>query len=109
MRIEEYMRTVHLCNESKSVGNIYHYNRINSEKIFLLIRHQLDKAVSNASSTAERNKLKKQLNQPYIDEKKKLKQKSRNYWLREGDRNTKYFQTITKTRNSKNRITSILD
>ncbi|XP_013607959.1 PREDICTED: uncharacterized protein LOC106314671 [Brassica oleracea var. oleracea] len=37
------------------------------------------------------------------------KQKSRVFWLREGDRNTKFFHALTKQRRSRNKITQLLD
>ena len=37
------------------------------------------------------------------------RQKSRVLWLREGDRNSKYFHALVKQRRAKNRITQLLD
>ena len=37
------------------------------------------------------------------------KQKSRVFWLREGDRNTKKIHTLTKQRRARNKITQLLD
>lgn len=37
------------------------------------------------------------------------KQKSRVFWLREGDRNTKKFHALTKQRRARNKITQLLD
>lgn len=37
------------------------------------------------------------------------KQKSRVFWLREGDLNTKFFQAITKQIRARNKITGLLD
>ncbi|CAG7894459.1 unnamed protein product [Brassica rapa] len=37
------------------------------------------------------------------------KQKSRVFWLREGDKNTKYFHALTKQRKAQNKITQLLD
>ena len=35
--------------------------------------------------------------------------KSRIFWLREGDRNTKKFHALTKQRRARNKITQLLD
>ena len=37
------------------------------------------------------------------------KQKSRVFWLREGDKNTKKFHALTKQRRARNKITQIID
>ena len=37
------------------------------------------------------------------------KQKSRVFWLREGDINTNFFYTLTKQRKAMNKITQLLD
>ncbi|XP_048613347.1 uncharacterized protein LOC125587196 [Brassica napus] len=37
------------------------------------------------------------------------KQKSRVFWLREGDKNTKFFHALTKQRRARNKITQLLD
>ena len=37
------------------------------------------------------------------------KQKSRVFWLREGDKNTKFFHYLTKQRRARNKITQLLD
>lgn len=85
-------------------------HRINAEEKISIIRYQLDQAISNGTSTiAERSKLKQELHQAYIDEEIFCKQKSRNLWLKERDRNTKYFHSIIKTRRAKNRMLSIQD
>jgi len=61
------------------------------------------------STTVERNNLKRELNQPYIDEEIFWKLKSRNSWAHEGDRNTKCFHSVMKARKARNRILSTED
>ena len=40
---------------------------------------------------------------------KNRSQKSRVFWLREWDRNTKFFHALTKQRRARNKITQLLD
>ncbi|CAA7042887.1 unnamed protein product [Microthlaspi erraticum] len=76
----------------------------------MLLRHQLDKAMSSPrSSTRERNRLRSELSQAYSEEEAYWKQKSRNNWLQSGDRNTKFFHSVTKTRRIRNNLASIMD
>lgn len=75
-----------------------------------IIRWHLNRAITTGSATtAERAKLKRDLNHAYIDEEVYWKTKSRNNWLNFGDRNTKYFHLTTKVRRNRNRILSIED
>lgn len=85
-------------------------HRINAEERIASLRYILDKAISSGISTsAERNRLKTQLNQAYIDEETFWKEKSRKVGYFEGDRNTKYFHSVTKAKRAKSRILSIQD
>lgn len=52
---------------------------------------------------------KKELNQAYMDKEQYRKQKSRNNWLKAGDRNTQYFHGTTKVRKAQNCIMIIRD
>lgn len=80
--------------------------RINATENIAIARHALDKAIANGGiTTAERAKLRKNLNEAYIF----WKNKSRNRWMNVGDRNTKYFHSVAKTRKPKNRINAIQD
>lgn len=71
---------------------------------------KLDTAVTSAAfSTEERNALKDDLNQAYLEEEIYWKQKSRIRWLQSGDRNTRYFHAVTKARRVRNTTNSIQD
>ena len=85
-------------------------NKNNAEEQIKVLRGRLDKALCSAtSSQTETNMLKEELDKAYIEEEIFWKQKSLVMWLRAGDRNTKYFQAISRTRRIKNTITSIQD
>lgn len=53
--------------------------------------------------------IKTKLSRAYYQEEQFWKLKSRVKWLREGDRNTKFFHGCVKTRKSKNRMVSLVD
>ena len=85
-------------------------NRMNAEEKIIILRRRLDMAMTSASSsTQERNNIKEELNQAYLDEEIFWKQKSRIMWLRSGDRNTRYFHGITQGKRKRNTITAIQD
>jgi len=85
-------------------------HKTNAEDQIWILRYKLDKASScGTTALAEIQKLKKNLNQAYIDEEMFWKHKSRNQWTHEGDGNTKYFHTVTKTRRARNKIVAIED
>ncbi|XP_010473903.1 PREDICTED: uncharacterized protein LOC104753332 [Camelina sativa] len=82
--------------ESLDDGNVF-------EKI-------LDEAQCSDSATSDEElALKWRLCGALRDEEIYWKQKSRATWMREGDRNTKYFHATTKQRRARNRIISIKD
>lgn len=54
-------------------------------------------------------KLKKELNEILVQEEMLWKQKSRIEWLKEGDRNTKFFHTTMLIRRRRNRVDALLD
>ncbi|KAG7583713.1 Reverse transcriptase domain [Arabidopsis suecica] len=57
----------------------------------------------------ELTKLKKELNQEYLNEEQFWREKSRNTWMNNGDRNTKFFHATTKNRRAQNRIQKLID
>ena len=82
----------------------------NAEERIGFLRSKLDKAfISNDFSTAEKNAIKDDLNQAYLEDEIYWKQKSRIMWLRSGDRNTRYFHAVTKARWVRNTTGSIQD
>lgn len=72
-------------------------NRMNAEERISILRRKLGNAMTSLGvTTRERNVIKEDLNQAYLDEEIYWKQKSIIMWLRSGDRNTRYFHGITR-------------
>ncbi|XP_022573038.2 uncharacterized protein LOC111214447 [Brassica napus] len=83
-------------------------NPSNNEILIAELKEKIDKAQADDSvSSEEELELKWKLCAAYREEEIYWKQKSRMLWLREGDRNTRYFHAKTKQRRARNRITRI--
>ena len=63
----------------------------------------------NDATTEEIVEALKELSDAFKAEEIYWKQKSRVFWPREGDRNTKFFHALTKQRRARNKITQLLD
>lgn len=86
------------------------HNRSNTEELIHTLRGRLDQAiVSNSATTQDVAVLKDELNQAYLEEEIFWKQRSRVMWLRAGDKNTKYFHSITKMKRNRMHLSSIQD
>lgn len=74
------------------------------------LKKELERAQEDDTiSSEEELDIKWKLCAAYRDEELYWKLKSRNLWLRAGDRNTKYFHAKTKQRRARNRITRLKD
>ncbi|CAA7047581.1 unnamed protein product [Microthlaspi erraticum] len=94
----------------KEISSWKRNNRTNAKERIMILRYRLDKAMSSQrSSNGERTKLREELNQAYAEEEMFWKQKSRNQWLNSGDKNTKFFHLVAKTRRIRNNLTAIMD
>ncbi|CAA7023627.1 unnamed protein product [Microthlaspi erraticum] len=83
-------------------------NQSNSIKKIEEIKKLLEHAQTNDSMTNEEVfKLKWDVCSAFREEELYWKQKSRVTWLKEGDRNTKFFHTTIKLRKARNRITKL--
>lgn len=68
---------------------------------------QLEKAWQKPSQVVDRKetrKLETQVNNMLIEEEMYWKQRSKTDWLREGDKNTKFFHSKASARKRKNKI-----
>lgn len=89
-------------------GNLH--DRVN------FLRKELDKAQqlldidpSNVLLRNDESAIQNAFNIAVLDEEKFLRQKSKVEWLREGDRNTRYFHRIIKGKQHRSRINVIVD
>lgn len=85
-------------------------NRTNSSEKIQSLRSCIDDALRDANSTTvEIHSFHKALNQAFMDEEYFWNRKSRNRWLKLGDRNTRFFRGSTKARRAINCIKKIQD
>uniref|UniRef100_A0A494G9K2 Reverse transcriptase domain-containing protein n=1 Tax=Solanum lycopersicum TaxID=4081 RepID=A0A494G9K2_SOLLC len=83
--------------------------RSNAQEDIALLKHRIDRAHSDGTTTQHIRELRLQLSKAYAAEEDFWRLKSRKTWLSGGDRNTKYFFASAKTRSARNRMYSILD
>jgi len=98
---------VRTCKQS--MATLKHRSNMNSHIRINQLQTALDRSMSSLLR-AERlliPQIQRDLTKAYNDEEKYWQQKSRNSWMKEGDRNTGFFHACTKTRFTMNRITSI--
>lgn len=109
------LRKQHVCTKKigrcrKAISRWKKRNPTSNQKLIERMKHEIDRAQNDDSiSTEEELELKWKLCEAYREEELFWKHKSRTIWLREGDRNTKFFRAKTKQQRARNRITKLLD
>ena len=94
----------------KAISGLKRYAKPNSALRIQELSHKIDEASrQNNFRTEELSILRKELSDEYYNEELFWMQKSRLNWLRSGDRNTKFFHAVTKSRRAQNRIKSLFD
>ena len=83
---------------------------MNSTRLVEELKEKVEGLYTNDDATTEEIvEALKELSDALKAEEMFWKQKSRIFWLREGDRNTKFFHALIKQRRARNRITQLLD
>ena len=83
---------------------------MNSARLVEELKEKVEGLYANDDATTEEIvEALKELSDALKAEEMFWKQKSRIFWLREGDRNTKFFHALIKQRRARNRITQLLD
>ncbi|CAA7014604.1 unnamed protein product [Microthlaspi erraticum] len=97
---------IHTCR--RSIASWKKTQKTNSLKKIEDLKEQLERAQTDDSTpSAVILILKWDLCEAFREEEKFWKQKSRVTWLKEGDRNTKFFHATTKERRARNHVTKL--
>lgn len=82
--------------------------KFDMQRIGEIDRTELDRTLREAE-IEERRQAKERLEEQMEWEEMRWRQRSRELWLRKGDKNTKYFQTFAKGRRRTNKINKIVE
>lgn len=90
----------------QAMAKLKHRSNLNADMRIRTIQSRLNRAMESTRRMDRQQipQLQQDLNRAYSDEERYWKQKSRNTWMHEGDRNTSYFHACAKNRFSQNRI-----
>ncbi|XP_056846710.1 uncharacterized protein LOC130497708 [Raphanus sativus] len=100
----------HISSCRKALSEWRRQNNINSAKLVEELKEKVEGLYADDNATTEEIAAAlKELSDALKAEEMFWKQKSRVFWLREGDRNTKFFHALTKQRRARNKITQLLD
>ncbi|XP_048605708.1 uncharacterized protein LOC106424118 [Brassica napus] len=100
----------HISSCRKALSEWRKQHNVNSAKLVEDLKEKMEGLYAdNNAPTEEIAAALKELSDALKAEEMFWKQKSRVFWLREGDRNTKFFHALTKQRRARNKITQLLD
>ena len=100
----------HISSCRRALSEWRRQNNVNSEKLVEELNEEVEGLYAEDNATTEEIAAAlKELSHALKAEEMFWKQKSRVFWLREGDRNTKFLHALTKRRRARNKITQLLD
>ncbi|XP_033134325.1 uncharacterized protein LOC117127773 [Brassica rapa] len=100
----------HISSCRRALSEWRKLNNVNSAKLVEELKEKVEGLYADDIATTEEIAAAlKELSHALKEEEMFWKQKSRVLWLREGDRNTKFFHALTKQRRARNKITQLLD
>ncbi|XP_048622886.1 uncharacterized protein LOC106383217 [Brassica napus] len=100
----------HISSCRKALSEWRRQHNINSAKLVEELKEKVEGLYADDNATTEEIAAAlNELSDALKAEEMFWKQKSRVFWLREGDKNTKFFHALTKQRRARNKITQLLD
>ena len=100
----------HISSCRKAMSEWKKQHNINSAKLVEELKEKVEGLYADDNATTEKIAAAlKELSDALKAEEMFWKQKIRVFWLREGDKNTKFFHALTKQRRARNKITQLLD
>ncbi|XP_048594891.1 uncharacterized protein LOC106358645 [Brassica napus] len=100
----------HISSCRKALNEWRRQHNVNSAKLVEELNEKVEGLYADDNATTEEIAAAlKDLSDALKAEELFWKQKSRVFWLREGDKNTKFFHALTKQRRARNKITQLLD
>ena len=100
----------HISSCRKALSDWRRQHNINSAKLVDELKEKVEGLYAYDNATTEQIAAAlKELSDALKAEEMFWKQKSKVFWLWEGDKNTKYFHALTKQRRARNKITQLLD
>ncbi|XP_048611432.1 uncharacterized protein LOC125585793 [Brassica napus] len=100
----------HISSCRKALGEWRRQHNVNSARLVEELKEKVEGMYADDNATTEEiASALKDLSNALKAEEMFWKQKSRVFWLREGDRNTKFFHALTKQRRARNKITQLQD
>jgi hypothetical protein len=107
-RLKNFKHQLRQWNKD-AFGNIFHDQKEIEQKLEDIQKRNIQTGHTDAQQQQEEDTLKRQLEERYKQEEILWKQKSRVQWLKEGDKNSKFFHRSMIHRRFINRITKLED
>ena len=100
----------HISSCRKALSEWRRQHNVNSARLVEVLKEKVEGLYADDNATAEEIAAAlKELSDALKAEEMFWKQKTRVFWLREGDKNTKFFHALTKQRRARNKIAQLKD